>query len=128
MFLEIFVQRLQEELSKQNISQSSLARKIGLDRSSITHYLSGKVQPSLIVLFRIAEALDVDADYLMGHTNERKRFGGYTNQPTDYGTYVKFIGSATMSEIVECCSILSDSDQMLILNLVKRLASAYECP
>ena len=58
MFLEIFVQRLQEELSKQNISQSSLARKIGLDRSSITHYLSGKVQPSLIVLFRIAEALE----------------------------------------------------------------------
>lgn len=128
MFLEVFVQRLRDELNKQNISQSTLARKIGLDRSSITHYLNGKVQPSLLVLFRIAEALDVDADYLMGHTNERKRFGGYTNQPTDYGHYVKFLGSATMSEIVECCSILSDADQILILNIVKRLASAYECP
>ena len=128
MFLEIFVQRLQEELSKQNISQSSLARKIGLDRSSITHYLSGKVQPSLIVLFRIAEALDVDADYLMGHTNERKRFGGYTNLPTDCGNYVKFLGSTTMTEIIECCSILSDADQRLVLDLARRLASEYQCP
>ena len=128
MFHEVFATRLRDEIAKQHISQSSLARKVGIDRSSVTHYLHGDVQPSQLILFRIAEALDVDADYLMGYSNERKQFLGFTNLPTDCGNYVKFLGSTTMTEIIECCSILSDADQRLVLDLARRLASEYQCP
>lgn len=61
-----FKDRLNEELAKNNITQTALAQKIFTSQSIISNYRTGKREPSLYVLFLICKELKVSADYLLG--------------------------------------------------------------
>lgn len=61
-----FAERLNESLNNNQISQSALARKIGMSQSIINNYCRGVREPSLDVLIKICEALGESADYLLG--------------------------------------------------------------
>jgi len=66
---EIFQKRLKsarEDLRKWN--QAQLAERAGLPPSSIAHFEAGSRKPSFDTLHRIATALDVTIDYLLGRT------------------------------------------------------------
>ena len=68
---EIFRNRLKtarEELRKW--SQSELANRAQLPPSSIAHFESGSRKPSFDTLRRLATALDVTTDYLLGRVDE----------------------------------------------------------
>jgi transcriptional regulator with XRE-family HTH domain len=67
---EIFQKRLKlarEELRKW--SQSQLAQEAGLPPSSIAHFETGNRKPSFDSLRRIANALEVSTDYLLGRVD-----------------------------------------------------------
>ena len=59
--------RLKEIRIAQNISQQELADIIGVTKVSVCGYESGKRLPNLYNLMRIANALDVDPNYLLGY-------------------------------------------------------------
>ena len=64
---EIFQERLRtarEQLRKW--SQSELAGRAGLPPSSIAHFETGSRKPSFDTLRRLANALEVTTDYLLG--------------------------------------------------------------
>jgi len=64
---EIFKERLRtarEQLRKW--SQSELAKKAGLPPSSIAHFETGARKPSFDTLRKLANALEVTTDYLLG--------------------------------------------------------------
>jgi transcriptional regulator with XRE-family HTH domain len=68
---EIFRERLKtarEELRKW--SQSELAGRAGLPPSSIAHFESGSRKPSFDTLRRLANALEVTTDYLLGRVSD----------------------------------------------------------
>jgi transcriptional regulator with XRE-family HTH domain len=68
---EIFKERLKtarEELRK--YSQSELAGRAGLPPSSIAHFESGSRKPSFDTLRRLANALDVTTDFLLGRVSD----------------------------------------------------------
>jgi transcriptional regulator with XRE-family HTH domain len=68
---EIFKERLKtarEELRRW--SQSELAERAELPPSSIAHFESGSRKPSFHTLRRLATALDVTTDYLLGRVDE----------------------------------------------------------
>ncbi len=48
------------------ISQGELARRTRLQASAISHFETGQRKPSIDNLVRIAKALDVSTDYLLG--------------------------------------------------------------
>ncbi|MFX1707192.1 helix-turn-helix transcriptional regulator [Chitinophaga sp. CC14] len=52
--------RIKAVLAEQDVSQKELAAKLGISVNSITRYCNHSVQPPLIMLFLIAQALDVD--------------------------------------------------------------------
>src|SRR2546425_1063171 len=52
------------------LEQVELATKAGLPPTSISHFEAGSRKPSFDNLRRLAQALDVASDYLMGRTNE----------------------------------------------------------
>ncbi len=62
-------ERLQERLSAQSISQSELARRIGIAQATVANLLSGKSQGSKYIE-RIARELGTTAAYLTGEVDD----------------------------------------------------------
>lgn len=56
---------------ERNITQSELARRLGLDKSSMSKIESGSRKVSTDELKRISEIFEVSTDYLLGNTTDR---------------------------------------------------------
>jgi transcriptional regulator with XRE-family HTH domain len=66
MSTDIFPERLREARSLRGLSQEDVARKSGLQPSAVSHFESGTRKPSFDNLRKLADALDVTIDYLVG--------------------------------------------------------------
>jgi len=67
---EIFKERLKKAREIRGLGQSNLARKAGLPPSSISHFEGGGRKPSFENLRRLAVALEVTTDYLLGRVDD----------------------------------------------------------
>lgn len=65
---EIFSERLMLAMRRANMTQQDLAKKTGMTASAISHYAKGKQCPHSTALLKIANALHVSADFLLGRT------------------------------------------------------------
>jgi len=57
---KIRINRIKAVLAEKDISQKELAKRVGLVPNSITRICNNESQPSLLMLLKIAKALDVD--------------------------------------------------------------------
>lgn len=73
---ELFPARLKAARELRKITQSELAEKTGLPPTSISHFEAGSRKPSFDNLRRIAENLDVTADYLLGRVDAPTALAG----------------------------------------------------
>jgi transcriptional regulator with XRE-family HTH domain len=55
-----FRENLRATLDEKDISQSDLAKRLGVTRSYISNILAGRHSPGLDVVERIADALEID--------------------------------------------------------------------
>jgi len=67
---EIFMERLRAARELREWSQSDLAARAGMPPSSIAHFETGTRKPSFDTLKRLANALEVTTDYLLGRVDE----------------------------------------------------------
>jgi len=67
---EVFAARLAEARQKRQLSQIDLAKKTGLPASSISHFEARKRRPSFDNLSKLADALNVTADFLIGRSED----------------------------------------------------------
>ena len=67
---EIFQKRLRAIRDTREWSQSDLAKRAGLPPSSIAHFETGSRKPSFDTLRRLATALEVTTDYLLGRVRD----------------------------------------------------------
>ena len=58
--------RLEEAFAASGLTQAALSRASGIDRSSISLYLSGRYKPKADKLLRLAAALSVTPEWLSG--------------------------------------------------------------
>ena len=65
-FSQAFGARLKQSRLDHHLSQSALARQLGIGRSTLVEYESGATVPSLVVAIRLAESLNVSLDWLCG--------------------------------------------------------------
>lgn len=68
--MSTFATRLNNLLNEKNIKQAELVEKTGIGKSSISTYLSGEYEPKQQNVYKIAQALDVSINYLMGFEDE----------------------------------------------------------
>lgn len=59
--------RLREAMDEKGKRQADLVRETGLDRGSISSYLSGKYEPKQKAIYKLARALDVSEAWLLGY-------------------------------------------------------------
>lgn len=71
----LFRDRLTQAMTEKGESQSGLARKVGVDRSTISQLLTGQGArlPNAQVVAECAAALDLSADWLLGLTERPER-------------------------------------------------------
>lgn len=67
---EVFPERLREGRKLRGLDQAELAEKAGLPASSISHFEIGSRKPSFENLGRLANALVVTTDYLLGRVDD----------------------------------------------------------
>ncbi|MDA7810214.1 helix-turn-helix transcriptional regulator [Flavobacteriaceae bacterium] len=64
--MEKFTNRLLKILESKNLSASQFAEKIGVQRSSVSHVLSGRNKPSLDFIIKITTVFsDISLDWLI---------------------------------------------------------------
>jgi len=64
--MEAVVERMQELMSKEGLTASQLADRIGVQRSAISHILSGRNRPSLDLVMKLLEAFpQVSAEWML---------------------------------------------------------------
>lgn len=66
-------ERIKTIRKKRNLNQDQLAELASLNRVTIAKYESGRVEPGAQALGRIAEALEVPTDVLLGRFEEEKK-------------------------------------------------------
>ena len=59
-----FHDRLKEARTKKKLTQEKLAHEIGVAKSTYTGYEKGNSEPNMLVLSKLMDALDVDANFL----------------------------------------------------------------
>jgi len=67
---ELFKERLKTARDLRKWSQSDLASRAGMPPSSIAHFETGSRKPSFDTLRRLANALEVTTDYLLGRVDD----------------------------------------------------------
>lgn len=58
--------RIKEAMMNRGMKQADLARKTGITKGTISGYLSGRYIPKQSSIYLLAEALNVDVEWLMG--------------------------------------------------------------
>jgi transcriptional regulator with XRE-family HTH domain len=77
---EEFPERLREARKAKGLSQADVADRAGLKPSAISHFETGRRSPSFNNLKRLADALSVSVDYLLGREDEPKAVGPKVQQ------------------------------------------------
>lgn len=67
---EIFKERLRAAREFRELNQGELAKRAGLQASAVSHFETGTRKPSFDNLKRLADALRVTTDYLLGRTDD----------------------------------------------------------
>lgn len=87
---EIFAKNLKEAIKKKGISEDSLAKSIGMkDRRTINHYTRGKGTPSVELVQKIAEKLEVNPAWLVGwgESGNDKPFSDRVDESLNHGIF-----------------------------------------
>jgi len=73
---ELFPQRLRAARDLREINQGELAQRASLQPSAVSHFETGARKPSFDNLKKLADALNVTTDYLLGRVDEPGSLAG----------------------------------------------------
>ncbi len=62
----IFAERLRDLRAERGLNQSALAKELGTTQRKVSYWETGKVEPDLLSLCRLAEFFGVSIDFLVG--------------------------------------------------------------
>ncbi len=75
--------RIKELRKKRNITQVRLSIAAEVSQETISAYESGKAEPKMEKLVKIADFLNTTTDYLLGRTNDDSSLRDISNQIVD---------------------------------------------
>jgi len=97
----IFPERLKTAREQRGFTQGELAKKASLQASAISHFETGGRKPSFNNLKRLADALEVTIDYLLGRTNDPGGIGPTTDRLHRHLEQLSESDRATAEGIIE---------------------------
>jgi transcriptional regulator with XRE-family HTH domain len=79
--LKEFKDRLRRAREARGLSQLDLANKTGLQPAAVSHFETGQRSPSFENLKKLADALSLSVDYLLGRIDEEQHGQGLASAP-----------------------------------------------
>lgn len=117
-----FGDRLKLLREEAGISQSLLADKIGISKSSISKYEKGERTPELETFDDLADFFNVDMDYLMGKSDIRRSYNMIDDKSFNYPKAInKLITSRNRSvmELLVKLSLKTPDEIEMLNNMIK---------
>lgn len=71
--MDIIAERLRIAMNLRKMRQVDIIQATGINKGSLSSYLSGKYQPKQTNIYLLAKALDVNEGWLMGHNVPMER-------------------------------------------------------
>lgn len=90
--MDKIAERIRTAMNLRNMRQVDIIQATGINKGSLSSYLSGKYQPKQANIYLLAEVLRVNEGWLMGHDvpMERQEYtGGSSTDNPEYGTEEK---------------------------------------
>ena len=103
--------KIRELRKERGLNQDQLAELASLNRVTIAKYESGKVEPGAQALSRIADALEVSSDVLLGRSDEPKEIRGPHTQEARI--------------VSECVDKMPPGDREKALSILRAVYSEY---
>ncbi len=122
--------RIQEILQREQLSAAQFADKIGVQRSSVSHVLSGRNKPSIDFIQKILQNIDgISADWLLSGRGEFRKKHGPSSSSIETGLLFEEIESAgspknLIQETMQYESASSTQTDPLPTTAIPRLLSA----
>lgn len=110
MKCEITAKRLRKALDECNMKPQELADKAGINKASVSQYLSGSHAPSNISSGKMGKVLGVEPLWLMGFDVEQKKNLDAKEATRDLELIGKF-------------SMLDNRDKEIVLNMINTMIS-----
>ena len=92
-------ERLKQLRRERGWSQADLAAKLGADAGQISRYENGHMTPSAEAVAKLAEVLDVSADYLLISSSPRRALRSPENALGDHLALVAELGDEEVSVV-----------------------------
>lgn len=90
-----------------NLTQDEVAEMLGIPKPTYSHYETGRNEPSLSILKKIADILNCSTDYLLGHQTKNMLYlDSYT---------------PTQKRIIEAVKDLSEDESYQLLGYIARM-------
>lgn len=102
----VFPKRLREALEVKKLTQYELAKRLGVRHAAVNHLACGRRSPSMLSLARIADALCMSTDFLLGRTDAPGLCG------------------PAADELATVAAGLSERDLATVITLAKSLAAS----
>lgn len=99
-------ERLREAMQAADIKQIELATETGLSHSTISRYLSGKVEPRQDAIIKLARALNVSEWWLWGYDVPQARTSEHKKNDQLVSIVKQFRADPEFSEVVSMLSEL----------------------
>lgn len=103
-----FTERLKELRHERDVTQAKLGQYLEVGYTAIANYESGRNEPSIDTLVKIAKYFDVTADYLIGLEEKQERDFSITKRE---------------AELLEAYSKLQEDQKGILLDLVQSMLS-----
>lgn len=125
-------ERLKQIMQERNMKQVDIlesvlpvCKKYGLkmNKSDISQYVSGKVEPNQRKLVSLAEALNVSETWLMGYEIKEKEL---IDEEEKGKSLTKLIANENMLDAVVKLSKLQPGDKEMVVNLINSLYEKIE--
>lgn len=116
-------ERLKEAMRLRGKKQADLVRETGLNRGTISRYLSGEVEPRQEATHKLAVALDVSEMWLWGYDVPMQRSAGQKKNDDLVQVIVKLRKDPDFFEVVSMLANLPDSEYASIKGLLSALGN-----
>ena len=116
-------ERLREAMQTVNKKQADIARETGLDKSSISNYLSGKYEPKSKAIGLLARALDVSEMWLWGYDVQMARTSVQKKNDEIVNLVAKLRGDPDFLDVVSSLAKLPADQYASIKQLISALGN-----
>nr|DAY68049.1 MAG TPA: bifunctional HTH-domain containing protein/aminotransferase [Caudoviricetes sp.] len=111
-------ERLKEAMSLRKMKQVDIMRSTGLDRGSVSHYVSGNYEPKNEAIFKMAKALDVNEMWLWGYDVPMERTAEQKKIQEDAEFHARILKDQELLDALKVYYKLPEIQQRVVIDLI----------